>query len=723
MALGDFQQSQSALRLSSPEAYVDPLAAVEYCERALPRLYLAITASAVILEEWVGAGGGLVPFGTLMFEGPEGLLADLDGLLAGVRSPLPGIYLRLYAVMVLSPFLLDTELVDRVAVEAFLMGCYKDMLTLWTRWRPVGQEARRHELADLVLAPLRSLAQLDCPDVEQVLMLLVESDDALTQELVFTGIVDTFSSIAIWLPACLSALSAFKPQVNRYASLQHLLKRALSRNPTDIKQIWADTEPILDTIQWHTESQLISFVDLFLEPLCQLESTDASVIEAVFALLDRRISDKTGNENWSQLLTEMTKRTVDSDSLLESESFVTCICRNTVLDLSTTVHLITRVKADNVIAMTKLLSSVFSRTVIEKHERTFLEAVEPIRNISMSDALLEALLSEAKSSPEHLAICYYAPRLSTATDDAMPEALRDLKIAGVDSVDFELQLRFGRDAPIYQFILVSISQMERFRKERDESGLYHCFSKAILACERPFDSSSIHHRALTEIISSLADEQLASLLRPQDLEVLLANLLRIATRQLDTRQRAAALLGLVQVAAGRRSLSADLCRSLLSHGLQSVRSLSQPRDQPLQLALIKSAVEMFSVQADGLVRVAEELNEHFWGLRDRLAQDCLPEYHQLWAQWTELVPKGKLDELITEDPVLQIADETAPFDIGETLEENVANDTIQDELIHPDDEEASSDSTDGDSDSSASDVDEPSALSKALANIQLDEGY
>lgn len=719
VALGHFQESQANLRRDLPEAYVDPLAAVEYCERALPRLYLSIATSAVVIENWIKSQGN-GPFGTLMFEGPEALLADLDGMISAVRSPLPGIYIRLYAVLALSPLLLDTPSINRIAVEDFLMGCYKDMMRLWVRWAPL-DAARRPELADLVLAPLRSLAVLaeteDSPlavDAENALRWLVESGDPVAQEIIFSGIVKIFPApwIAQWLPAFLSAVQSFKPEVNRYACLNHLIKRILSEETENIDEIWEETEAALQSVHLNTESQLISIAELFLEPLSHTD--DFSTLNSVFSFLDERISDKTGNESWSSLLSEMTKRTTNVETLLGSDAFVKCICRNTIIDLETTVHLISRTNPETKIeVIQQLVSSVFRRPFIEKHERKFLESVNSIQIIPTESAseLFSALSGLAKRDAEDLSVCFYARTLGKLVDDeSVLDLFRDLKINGVDTSNPDLQRLFSKDAPIYQFILLTLDQLESYKSKRDDSGLYHCFSKAILACEKSFDSSSLQHQSLSEITASLKDEQISSLLRPQDLEVLLTNLLRIANRQLDTRLRADSLLDLLQVAAGRRSLSPDLSRSLLSHGFQSIRSLSQPRDQVSQLIFLDVATRMFAEQAEALVRLAEDLNGHFWGLRERLSPDCLPQYHQLWVKWVEVVPTSKLQDLEdTEEPALAIPaldEEPEPEELGPPETEFVQQESA--DLT----EDISKEFSDG-----------PSALSKALANIDLDEDY
>jgi len=658
-ALAGFQAQQS---VSSP-AYIDLLAAVEFCERAVPRLYMSTISCAVLLEAYQPGG----QIGTILYETAEEMVMDLSRFLCAVRHPLKSIHLRLFALHSTSPWL---NKLDMSTSSLFLVDMFEEMERMWVRYGYQGEqsgfEGRQRERAgmlDLVMAPLRVLSELKLTDevyrervCPKILQHLSDSEDGPSQNMIFHAILATFP--ASWHAATsrelIAALQQFSP-ADLQDGLQAMVARILddSEDVTVIRELWENIKKLVEksASRFRTESDLITLAAYFLGKLrLSTDSQMAGLMEDIFNTLQRCVSDKS-SPVWRALLSELTRQTTDISLLLGSASFMRCLCLNTPADFATSVHLVHRwCQAKDVgqlETLAEVISSVFAKSTIEENEASFLETVSEIRVLPRAQKnIFRLLLDSLVTNPDDLSLCFYIRSLLSTIDLSSDEEqvswlelFRDAKHAVLDTGFEELAYMFGPDGPALQYVLVMLDQARK--SAGDVSGLYACLSKAIMTAERSFDSSLAHHQALSRITHGL--DKNSSLLRVQDLEVLLQNLVKISGRQLDIGYRVFSLLNALKIVA-KRSLSVDLSLEALSKTLLSVRVLQKSRSQHV-LTLMSLSIGLFSRHPTDLIRLADPLNSLFWEERDRCPVELQHSYSEAWAAWSAVVPTSRLGEV------------------------------------------------------------------------------
>lgn len=621
----------------SSDSSVDLLSAVEFCESALPRLYLFTMAAAVSLEGWSQERG----LGTVLFDGPAGLLQDLAAGYGAIRSPLKGIFLRVFGVSTLAPYLYN------IAVEEaanFLATCFLDSLKLWIKFGQQGDPTRiderlqqRAEMVDLVLMPIKVLADLPgtnqvmgevvCPRIVES---IVGSEDDLCQTVLFNGLLEVIQPSTA-LPCLIDGLQNFNNTVDIKTSLTILVEKTLSDPAIDLNLAWDTVAPVLTRLR--IESNVIGIASQFLVRLTK--DVNPILTEKIFNALDDLVTDKS-TEAWQNLLVEVSK--TFEGGLLESRAFVRCVTRNATVDPKTVVELIERTIKDEVMdygSLVLLVNSVFCRDTIEKHERDFLHIVAPLKTVP--DGLIAALLEDAKSNPgQHLAILYFGG-VNEVYMDGLKEFVRLRKQQKTfDLYDSDLVEIFGADGGPSKLVRMLLAQ-----PAKDDSQLYSTFSQAILLVEKEFNSSSAEHKALCAILEKLL--AVSKQLRSQDLEVLLANLVKLGQRQLDLELRADSMLLILQIL-GKRSLSGDLVSEALYKAFNSVTSL-HPTRYDLSLSLLSKSTLLFKTHCEHLIRYAGEMNTYFWGLRDGCPMEHRMRYNELWEAWSEAVPQSRLDTI------------------------------------------------------------------------------
>ena len=150
--------------------YVDMLQSVEYCEAALPRLYLTTLVTVALLDCYNETG----LIGTLLVDGYEGLLMDLRQSFSSIRTPLKAIFLQSFAIELVGPRLSKTP-----ASIKFLVSSLTDLNALWIRYGQIGPMSevttryhQRCDLLNLITTPLQQINSIVVNEEEFVLEVL-----------------------------------------------------------------------------------------------------------------------------------------------------------------------------------------------------------------------------------------------------------------------------------------------------------------------------------------------------------------------------------------------------------------------------------------------------------------------------------------------------------------------------------------------------------------------